>query len=148
MKWLLKWVFRVLLAVVALAVLLVLSKDAVLKEVIERQIRAQTGLDARIGKFHLGLRDPIVRFENFKIYNPDEFGGGPLVNIPELHVEYQRAALLSQKLHFKLVRFHLAEANVVEGRDGKTNDELLQAKQKQKESTARGKKGGAQLEFT
>ena len=148
MKKLIKWLFSLVFVAVALLVLGVVCRDAILKVVAERQICAETGMDARIGKFHLGLREPVVRFENFKIYNTDEFGGAPLVNIPELYVEYDRTALLSQKLHLTLVRFNLAEVNVVEGRNGKTNVEDLQEKQKQKESSARAKKSKAQIEFS
>jgi uncharacterized protein involved in outer membrane biogenesis len=148
MKKLIKWLFGLVFVAVALLVLAIVCRDAILKEVVERQIRAETGMDARIGGFHLGLREPVVRFENFKIYNPDEFGGAPLVNIRELHAEYDRTALLSQKLHLTLVRFNLAEVNVVEGKSGKTNVEVLQEKQKQKASSARAKKGKAQIEFS
>jgi uncharacterized protein involved in outer membrane biogenesis len=148
MKKLIKWLFGLVFFAVALLVLVIVCRDAILKEVVERQIRAETGMDVRIGSFHTGLREPVVRFENLKIYNLDEFGGAPLVNIPELHAEYDRMALLSQKLHLTLVRLNLAEANVVEGKNGKTNLEDLQEKQKKKASSARARKGGAQIEFS
>ena len=150
MKRLVKWLFRLLFLAATVLVLAVVFRDAILKAVAEHQIRAETGLDARVGKFHIGLREPVVRLENLKIYNTDEFGGGPLVNLPELHIEYDRAALLSQKLRLTLVRFNLAEVNVVENRNGKTNVEALQEKQKQKqkETAARGRKVGVPVEFT
>lgn len=146
MKRLVKWLFRLLLLAVAVLVLAVVFRDAILKAVAEHQIRAETGLDARVGKFHMGLREPVVRLENLKIYNTDEFGGGPLVNLPELHIQYDRAALFSQKLHLTLMRFNLAEVNVVESRNGKSNLDVLQ--EKQKETAARGKKVGVPIEFT
>ena len=148
MKRLIKWLFRLVFLGVVLLALAVVCRDAILRAAAERQIRAETGMDARIGKFHLGLGEPVIRIENLKIYNLDEFGGAPFVNLPEIHVEYDRPALLSRKLHLTLVRFNLAEVNIVEGKDGKTNVEVLQQRQKQKASSASAWKGGKQIEFT
>ena len=55
MKTILKWFFGLVLLVGVLAVVLLLSLDTILRVVAENRIRAQTGMDAEIGKFHLGL---------------------------------------------------------------------------------------------
>jgi hypothetical protein len=78
-------------------------------------------MDVRIGKLELGLFSPTVNVENFKLYNPAEFGGSPLLDIPDLHVEYDPAALARRKLRFRLVRIAVTEINIVEARDGRTN---------------------------
>jgi len=67
-----------------------------------------------------------VTIENLVIYNSAEFGGSPLIDMPELHVEYDRDALFSNKLHFKLVRFNLAQVNIVEDTHGRRNLDVLQ----------------------
>jgi uncharacterized protein involved in outer membrane biogenesis len=121
MKWLFKWVFRVVLLVIVLIVALVLSKDAVLKALVERQIRSQTGMDVKIGKFSAGILSPVVEIEKFKLYNPPEFGGTPFLDIPELHIEYDRLALAGRKLHITLLRLNVAELNVVKNDAGHTN---------------------------
>lgn len=121
MKWLFKWVFRLILLVIVLVVALVLSKDAILKALLERQIRSQTGMDVKIGKFSFSILSPVVNIENFKLYNPPEFGGTPFLDIPELHVEYDRAALAGRKIHLTLLRLNLAELNLVRNDAGHTN---------------------------
>src|SRR5665213_1199909 len=88
MKTFLKWFFGALLLVVVLAVVFLLSLDTILRVVVENRIRAQTGMDAEIGKFHLGLLEPVVTIKDLKIYNPPSFGGTPFLSIPEIHVEY------------------------------------------------------------
>ena len=128
MKRLLKWIFRLALLAVVLIVALVLAKDAILKATVERQIRAQTGMDVKIGKFSVGLLSPVVTIENFKLYNTAEFGGAPFLDIRELHLEYDRAALAGRKLHVTLLRVELAELNVVKNDTGRTNLVILQAK--------------------
>jgi hypothetical protein len=121
MKRILKWFFALVLLLVVLAVVLLLSLDTILRVVAENRIRAQTGMDAEIGKFHLGLLEPVVSIENLRIYNPPAFGGTPFLNIPEIHVEYDRDALLKNKIHLTLMRFNLGELDIVRNEAGQTN---------------------------
>lgn len=120
-KWIFKWVFRLGLLAVVLVVIFLLSYDSILRLMIERNIRAQTGMDAEIGRFHLGLTEPVMEIENLKLYNSPEFGGTPFLSIPEIHVEYSRTALAEGKLHITLMRFNLGELDIVKNEAGKTN---------------------------
>jgi len=121
MKTLLKWFFGALLLVVVLAVVFLLSLDTILRVTAENRIRAQTGMDAEIGRFHLGLLEPVVTIRDFTIHNPPAFGGTPFLSIPEIHAEYDRAALLKNKIHLTLLRFNLGELDVVKNEAGQTN---------------------------
>jgi hypothetical protein len=93
-----KWLFRLFLLAVVLIVILLLSLNSILRVYVEHRIRAQTGMDAEIGKFSVGLIEPTVTIQNFKLYNPPDFGGTPFLDIRELHVEYDRAALAERQL--------------------------------------------------
>jgi uncharacterized protein involved in outer membrane biogenesis len=121
MRRLLKWVFRLVILAVVLIVVLVLSLDPILRVVAERQVRSETGMDVKIGKFSVSLLSPVVTIRDFKLYNTAEFGGSVFIDIPELHVEYDREALARQQLHIKLMRFNLAELSVVRNEAGRTN---------------------------
>jgi uncharacterized protein involved in outer membrane biogenesis len=121
MKKLLKWFFGAVLLVVLLAVVLLLSLDTILRVVAENRIRAQTGMDAEIGKFHVGLLEPVVSIENLRLYNPPAFGGTPFLDIREIHVEYDRAALVKNQIHITLMRFNLGELDIVRNEAGQTN---------------------------
>src|ERR1043166_9378559 len=121
MKWLFKWCFRLILLLVVAIVGLVLFKDAIMKAVIEQRIRARTGMDVKIGRFSVGIFSPIVTLERLRLYNRPEFGGIPFIDMPELYVEYDRAALRRRKLHITLMRFSLAELTVVRNEAGQTN---------------------------
>jgi hypothetical protein len=110
----------VLLAVV-LVVIFFLSLDTILRVVMENRIRAQTGMDAEIGKFHLGLPEPVVTIKNLKLYNSSEFGGTPFLDIPEIHIEYDRLALAKHEIHLTLMRFNLGELDIVKNEAGQTN---------------------------
>lgn len=120
-KWIFKWTLRLFLLAVVLVVVFLLSYDSVIRLMIEHNIRAQTGMDAEIGRFHLGLLEPVIEIENLKLYNTPEFGGTPFLSIPEIHIEYDREALAEKKIHITLLRFNLGELDIVKNEAGKTN---------------------------
>jgi len=124
-KWIFKWLFRLALAAVALAVVavivLLLSYNSILRVAMERQIRAQTGMDVEIGSLKIALTSPTVEIQNLKIHNSPDFGGTPFLDIPEIHVEYDRAALARREIHLKLLRFNLGGLDIVKNQAGQTN---------------------------
>jgi uncharacterized protein involved in outer membrane biogenesis len=125
MKWIFKWLLRlfiaaVLLVVVAVIVLL-LTYNSILRVAMERQIRAQTGMDAKIGSLKIALTSPTLEIQNLKIHNSPDFGGTPFLDIPEIHVEYDRAALARREIHLTLLRFNLCELDIVKNQAGRTN---------------------------
>ncbi|MGA2242381.1 MAG: hypothetical protein ABSH11_10140 [Verrucomicrobiota bacterium] len=120
-KWLFKWLFRLFLLAVVSIVILLLSLNSILRVWAEHRIRAQTGMEAEIGRFSLGLTEPTVTIQNFKLYNPTNFGGTLFLDIPEIHVEYDRAALARHEIHLTLLRFNLGELDIVKNEAGRTN---------------------------
>jgi hypothetical protein len=138
MKRLIKWLFILVFVAVALIVGLLMSKDAILKAAVEQQIRAQTGMDVRIGRLSLGLLSPVVTIENLEVRNTPEFGGTPFLDIRELHVEYDRAALKQRKLKITLLRLSLEELTVVRNANGTTNLSTFSRQESQKATKLAG----------
>jgi hypothetical protein len=120
-KFIFKWGLRLLLLAVVLAVIFFLSLDSILRVIVQHNVRQQTGLTVKIGKFHLGLLEPVVEIKDLRLYNSGQYGGTPLLTIPEIHVEYDRDALKRNEIHLTLLRFNLGELDVVKGLDGQTN---------------------------
>jgi len=120
-KFIFRWAFRLLLLAIVLIVALLLLKDEILKSIAERQIRKSTGMDVKIGAMHVGLTRPVFTLENFVLYNTADFGGGPFLDAPELHLEFYPDATRKGELQFRLVRLNVRELNIVESRDGRTN---------------------------
>jgi hypothetical protein len=124
-KFIFKWLFRLFIAavvlVVVVAVVLLLSYNSILRVAVEHSIRAQTGMDAEIGSLNLALTSPTIRIQNFKLYNTGDFGGTPFLDIPEIYVEYDRAALARKQIHITLMRFNLGELDIVKNEKGQTN---------------------------
>jgi uncharacterized protein involved in outer membrane biogenesis len=125
MKFLFRVVLKLLAVLLVLAIVAFLSWDWIVKKVAEKRIQAVTGMETHIGKFFVGVKTPVIHIENFKLYNPAEFGGAPLVDLPELHLEYDKAALRAGKVRLKLLRVNLAEVNLVRSVTGQTNINVL-----------------------
>src|ERR1035437_5693881 len=120
-KWLIGLFFAAVLLVVVGVIVLLLSYNSILRVAMERQIRAQTGMDVEIGSLKVALISPTVEIQNLKIHNSRDFGGTPFLDIPEIHVEYDRAALARHEIHLTLLRFNLGELDIVKNQAGQTN---------------------------
>jgi len=120
-KFVFKWLLRLAILAVALVVILLLARNAILRVYLEHQIHARTGLDAEIGSFSVGLAEPTVTIRNFRLYNPPAFAGTPFLDIREIRVEYDPDALARHELHITLMRFNLGELDIVKNQAGLTN---------------------------
>jgi uncharacterized protein involved in outer membrane biogenesis len=120
-KWLLGLFLAAVLLVVVGVIVLLLSYNSILRVALESQIRAQTGMDVEIGSLKIGLISPTAEIRNLKIHNSRDFGGTPFFDIPEIHVEYDRAALARREIHVTLLRFNLGELDIVKNQAGQTN---------------------------
>ncbi len=148
MRRLFKWAIRIIVLVVVVVVLLLVFKDTILRMVAEHQIRAETGMDVKIGHISSGLFSPVLTIENLKLYNTAEFGGTEFLIIPELHIEFDADALAAQKLRVKLARFNLAELDVVKNKAGQTNIVTMLARMPKGKLAPHGiHLGGKKLEF-
>jgi len=149
MKRLLKWLFRIIALFVIAVILLLIFKDTILRKIAEHEIRAQTGMDVKIGRFSSGLLSPVVTIENLKLYNTPEFGGTEFLIIPELHLELDPDALREQKLRIKLARFNMSELDIVKNQAGETNIVTMLAKMPKGKLAPHGIEvgGGRKLDF-
>jgi hypothetical protein len=120
-KFVFRWAFRLLLLALVLAIGLLLLKDNIARSLTAERVRRDTGFDTRIGKLEFSLFSPRVSLENIVLYNPAEFGGSVFLDIPELHIEYDRKRLAMGKLRLNLLRLNLREFHIVESQEGRTN---------------------------
>src|SRR5688500_11541421 len=104
MKRALRWFIYILLLLIVLVVIGLYSINPIAKSLAEKRLKEETGMEAKIGKFELGLRSQTLRISNLKLTNPPEFGGSTFVFIPELFVELDAEALRNNKLHLRNLR--------------------------------------------
>jgi hypothetical protein len=113
-------------AILLLVVGVVVFKDNILKAVAEYNVQSKTGMETRIGDLRLGLTSASLMLKNFQVINPKEYGGAPFFTIPEIYMELDQEDARKGVLHFKELRFNLAEVNVVKNKDGKMNLDYMQ----------------------
>jgi hypothetical protein len=143
MRTILRWIVRVTVTLificVLLAVTLVLLKDVLAKSLTERNLRAGTGMDAQIARMEIGLATPTMNMEGLKIYNPVNFGGGTMIDLPEMRMEYDIDAAGKGKIRLKTLRMHLAELHIVKDKNGVSNLDLLEKHSKERTRSSKEK---------
>lgn len=126
MRFIVRWVLRLIFLLILLGTAVLLLKDVLLKSLLEKRWRSRTGVDVRLGGFELNLLSPVVHFQDFVYYNPAEFGGSPCLRLGEVYAEYYPSALALGKLHYKLVRLEVREIHLVQTSNGKNNLSAIQ----------------------
>lgn len=120
-KFVFRWAFRLLVLALVLVIGLVLLKDTLIKEFTQRRIQRETGLQVRIGAMQTALFNSTVSIQDLVIYNPAEFGGGPFLDVPDLHLQYDYGNVGTDGFKLKLLRLDVRELSIVENNAGQTN---------------------------
>lgn len=123
-----KWI------IIAVAVLLLLTvvKDFIIKTAMTTVGSSVVGAKIEVSYFSVGLFTSKVHMRNFKLYNPPGFPNEPMVNMPEIRVDYDVPAFLGGKIHAPLVVFNMKEMNVIKNKEGKLNVDSLKIIEEQK----------------
>ena len=98
-----------------------LNLDWLAKKSLTVALHRLTGGEVKLERVELGLRAGTFRLQNLVVFNPPGFGDGPLLDLPELFLEYDAAAAATNALHFKQVRLNVAELGIVVDAKGRTN---------------------------
>lgn len=96
-----------------------------------------TGAPVVIDRLAVGIVKPTIRIKGFRVYNPEGFPDGILLNMEELSVDYDLPSLVKGRLHLPLLVVHLKEAVIVKNRYGALNVDALKFAQKPDASSAK-----------
>jgi hypothetical protein len=114
MKWIFKWMFRLfLLAVVLVVVIFSCRSIPFCACSLSTTSARRPAWTRKSAAFNSDLPEPTIEIKDLKIYNPPSFGGTLFLDIPEIHAEYDRAALARREFHLTLLRFNLGELDIV-----------------------------------
>lgn len=142
----LRWFTYATAGLLLLALAAVLGRDPILKAAAARAIERSTGMRVEIAKFKTGLRHPAIAMQGVKLYNYPEFGGALMLDVPNLLVEFDSELAAQGRLHFKQLRLHLAELNVVRDPAGRWNLEKVE-KEMTDRNAARAVRDEKKLQF-
>lgn len=121
-----------LIAALTLAVLGI-SKNQLIKSSVILAASKVLGVKVQMASFSLGIAKPAIRIRGLKLYNPQGFPKEPMVDIPQVNIEYDLGALLKKRLRLNRVVFDLNEMAVVKNKGGAFNvDELKVVKKEEK----------------
>ena len=142
-----KWTVRLLLILVAIVAIAWLAKDSVIRIVTENRIEDDTGLRVQIGRMSTAPGSAAVTLRDVKVYNTAEFGGTLFLDIPELHVQIEPAALGRRKLRIERLRVNLAEISIVRNQSGRTNIFSIAKEVEERKRKKRRRGGRDDFEF-
>jgi len=125
MKKMLRWVGGGLLLLLVLGVVVWLLKDSILKSVTERRLKEEMGLTIKIGQFKTDLTALSVKLKDLRVLNPLGFGSAAFVEIPEAFCVLQLRQAKTNQIHFKELKVHLAELNLIKNKQGLLNVESV-----------------------
>ena len=130
-----KTTFKVLIAVFALGIVILtglhlflqygLTKT--LRDVVLPQLKAETGIDAQVGRLSLNVAKANIHLKEIEVKNPEGFLLENLASIKQIDVEVDLASLFKKKLILvRHIQVKQALLNVVRNKQGEINIYKLQ----------------------
>ena len=124
---------RLLWAVLAAAVLVIVFKNEAVKAALTIGTKQITGLDVDLAKVDLSFTKSRVELAGLRLENPADFQDRVLADIPYVLMDYSLGDLLKGKLHLENIQFHLKELSIIRNRSGKLNLDAFKTAQGAKE---------------
>lgn len=145
-----KWIFAIVW-ILAILLILGMTKDLVIKSAVESGTRIVTGLKLKIGAFRIGILNTFVDIRNLRILNPAGFKDKTMLDMPEIYVDYDLPAIFRGKVYLTEMRMDMKEFIVVRNEKGELNLDSLKVVQAQKSGSlpkaeARGKAPEIQID--
>jgi len=106
---------------------LFLFKNVIARNLVSRGIKAITGLTLEIGSFDLGVFEPVIAVKDLKLFNPADYPDKLMVDLPAFYADYDPAAFLKGKVHFRQLQVNLKSLAVSKNAKGKVNLGSLEA---------------------
>ena len=112
-RWFLRILWWLTFVAIAAVVLVLANREWIVRDLVQKEIRKVTGMNAEISGVSFSVLEPKLTLENFKLYNSADFGGALFVDATEVHFEFDSAALKKRELHIMLMRAKINELDLV-----------------------------------
>ena len=134
------WIIAI--AVLVALVVLSVSKDLIIKVVVEKGVEIATGLKIDIGSLNVGIFKSAVSMKSLRVFNPSQFKDRVMVDMPEIYVDYDLPAIFAGNIHLRDLRIDLKEFVVVKNEKGELNLNSLKVVKAKNEGVKPQDKGG------
>ena len=128
-------IIKVVLWVVVVFVVLGVAKNGLTQAVLTSAVSGAAHVPAKIGSVNLSFMSASIRIKNFKLANPSGFPEKVMVDIPQIFIDFDPAALMKGQAHFEEVRLDMKELIVVKSKDGKLNVDAVKPSPKEKKQS-------------
>ena len=116
-----KKALMLLLVVTIIVSGLLVSRNLILKTVLENTIYNMSGMKLTASSIDIGLLRPYLKVDYLILFNPAGFHDKIMFEIPELYVEYDVSSFFENKIHIKEMDLHVKLLNFIKDEDGKIN---------------------------
>ena len=120
-----KLIRKLIFALAVVLVIVIVGKNAIAKAAISTGVRAMTGLNLRIDKMSVKLLGSSVGINGLRLHNPAGFSEKMMIDVPEIYVDYDPAALVAGRVHLEEVRLEIKEFLVIKNEKGALNINAL-----------------------
>ena len=134
------WIIAI--AVLVALVVLSVSKDLIIKVVVEKGVEIATGLKIDIGSLNVGIFKSAVSMKSLRVFNPSQFKDRVMVDMPEIYADYDLPAIFAGNIHLRDLRIDLKEFVVVKNEKGELNLNSLKVVKAKNEGVKPEEKGG------
>lgn len=100
-------------------------KDQGIKTIVTVTATQITGAPVHINGFSLGVLNHSVKISGFRMYNPQGFPKGILIDLTKINVAYDLGGIFKGKLHLPNVEIELKEVGLIKNKQGQLNADSL-----------------------
>ncbi len=126
-----------LVGLLALAGVLFLAKNGIVRRAVVAGVKSATGLELQIDRMEVGFFRNQVQANGIRILNPAGFQEPVLADISELSVDADVPAFLRGKTHLRQMTLVVRELSLVKSREGKINLDSLAGVAKAREGAGK-----------
>jgi len=101
------------------------TKDYLISSFVNKTVSKFLGVPVEISGYSWDIMNSTLRIKDCKIYNPEGFPKGLLVDIQDINCEYDLTFLLKKELHLMIFELSLKELVVIKDKEGKFNIDAL-----------------------
>ncbi|MBU1871789.1 MAG: hypothetical protein KKH80_03205 [Candidatus Omnitrophica bacterium] len=111
----------IILALLALLVVVMFSKNLIAKTALSAGVKAITGLNLSMKSMNVEIFKTLIGIKELKLYNPSGFPDKLMIEMPEIYIDYDLGSFLGGRAHFEEIRLNIKEFFVVKNENGELN---------------------------
>ncbi len=129
-------IIRLLIIGLVAALALGFAKDVIAQSAVQGIVKAVTGLGLEVRRLHLGILTTLVDIRGLRLMNPSGFKDRVMMDVPEIHVNYELASFFKGAVHIQEMDLDLKEFTVVKNAKGDVNVNHLKPASKKEAAPA------------